>query len=79
MEQTDKPELLTLDEMMECYPDEWLLLVDLELDESTEIKTGRVILHSKRRGDIYRAQRDCGGHMGILFAGEIPRDLEVLL
>ena len=79
MERTEQSESLTVEEMKERYPDEWLLLVDCEENENTELKAGKIIAHSRCRDDIHRAQMDCPGHVAIHFAGEIPRDLAVIL
>jgi len=79
MEHTEQLELLTVEEMKERYPDEWLLLVDCEETENTELKAGRVVAHSRCRDDIHRAQMGRSGHLAIHFAGEIPRDLAVIL
>ncbi len=49
---------LTLEEMEQKYPNEWLFTVDCEHSENTELISGRVLVHSKSRADIY----DASGH-----------------
>jgi WD40 repeat protein len=48
-------ERMTIEEMVENYPDEWLFIVDCEHSENTELLSGRVLVHSKSRDDIYEA------------------------
>jgi len=45
---------MTWKEMKENYPDEWLLIIDYNLDESGHLKNGIVERHSKHKGDIYK-------------------------
>ena len=45
-------ERLTIEEIEHKYPDEWLLIVDYELSENTELLSGRLIAHSKSRKEI---------------------------
>ena len=40
-------ERLTIQEIEQKYPDEWLLVVDCEISENTELLSGRVAVHSK--------------------------------
>jgi len=79
MECSEQQEFLTVEEMKERYPDEWLLLVDCRLSASTELEAGKVVVHSRCRDDIHRSLRDYSGHLGIHFTGQIPDDLVVVL
>jgi len=45
---------MTWKEMKENYPDEWLLIVDYNLDESGHLKSGIVERHSKSKEEIYK-------------------------
>ncbi len=40
--------------MKRKYPDEWLLIVDFELDNSGHIVAGVVRRHSREKDDVYR-------------------------
>jgi len=71
-------DLLMIEEMKQKYPDEWLLVIDCELSENTELKAGRVVEHSRCRGDIHKALKDYKGKVAIYYAGEIPNDLTVI-
>ena len=45
---------ITWREMKKRYPDEWLLIVDFELDNSGHLLAGVVNRHSKEKDDVYR-------------------------
>jgi hypothetical protein len=47
--------VLTREQMKASYPDQWLLVTDCELDSSTSLHKGRVVAHSKDRGEVHRA------------------------
>jgi hypothetical protein len=47
-------EVLTLAEIEERYPDEWIFIEDPELDEDDEVVRGRVVAHGKNRDAVYR-------------------------
>lgn len=44
---------LTLEEIKNRYPNEWVLLADPETDSVLNIKTGIVVAHSPHRNEIY--------------------------
>ena len=44
---------MTWEEMKKAYPDEWLLVVDFQLDEVGDIKSGTVLRHSKSKDIVY--------------------------
>ena len=62
-------ERLTLEEMEQKYPDEWLFIVDCEHSENTELLSGRVLVHSKSRDDIYDASGRYKGGAAIHYTG----------
>jgi hypothetical protein len=45
---------MTWEDMKKEYPDEWLLIVDFESDNSGHIIAGIVERHSKEKDDVYR-------------------------
>ncbi len=47
-------EKLTWPEMTKQFPDEWLLIVDFELDASGHLLAGVVERHSKEKDEVYR-------------------------
>ncbi len=42
------------DEMERDYPDEWLLISEMERDELGRLKSGVVERHSKEKEEVYR-------------------------
>lgn len=77
-----RKEVLSVKEIKNKYKDEWVLLFDCEFDEHGKVKSGKVILHSPNRDDIYRKIVNYKGYKGtsaIRYLGEIPKDLTVLL
>ena len=44
---------MTWEEMKKMFPNEWLLVVDYELDALGDIKTGTVLRHSKSKDVVY--------------------------
>ena len=63
-------ERMTIEEMVENYPDEWLFIVDCEHSENTELLSGRVLVHSKSRDDIYEASGHYKGGAAIHYTGK---------
>lgn len=48
-------EILTITEINERYPDEWVLIGEPETDESLEVLRGKVLYHGKSRDEMYQA------------------------
>ncbi len=64
------------------YQGEWVFLVKCERTEKGELKSGRVILHSPNRDEIYRNLAKLKSRKGITaikYFGKIPEDLTVML
>ena len=72
-------ERLTIEEIEQKYPNEWLLIVDCEISENTELLSGVVAVHSKYREDIHDALIDYKGQVAIHSTREIPEDVEYIL
>lgn len=47
-------EKITWEEMKQAYPNEWLLIIDFDLDNHGHILSGIVNRHSKEKSDVYR-------------------------
>lgn len=73
-----KSPLLTKGKIKSKYPDQWLLLEDIELDGSTMLRKGRVVAHSKDRAEIHRALKKHSGNLCIHFTGVLPPDTGVV-
>ncbi len=66
-------ERLTIDDMIEKYPEQWLFIVDPIIDDETsELISGIVTAHSDLRDDVYSELRNLKGGAVIRYTGEIP-------
>ena len=74
-----KHERLTLDEMRQKYPDQWLFIVDCEHSESTELLSGIVAVHSPSRDVINNASAEYKGGAAIRYTGKPPEGRLYLL
>lgn len=72
-------ERLAIEEIEQKYPDEWLLIVDCEISENTELLSGVVAVHSKSREDIHDALVNYKGQVAIYSTREIPENVEYIL
>ena len=72
-------ERLAIQEIEQKYPDEWLLIVDCEISENTELLSGIVVVHSKSREDIHDALTDYKGRVAIHSTREIPENVKYIL
>lgn len=45
---------MTWEEMKEQYPDEWLLIIEFDSDESGRLLSGIVARHSPEKDEVYR-------------------------
>ena len=61
---------LTADEVQSRYPDEWVLLGDLEIDDRDQLVAGTLLSHSPNKADVHREVRaHQPGHFAIYFTG----------
>lgn len=62
---------LTWDEIKAKYPDEWVILVDLDVNETTDVTAGRVHDHSPDRDYIHEKQLTVRENAAVLFTGKL--------
>ncbi|MDE0087804.1 MAG: hypothetical protein OXU23_18925 [Candidatus Poribacteria bacterium] len=72
-------ERLTIEEMEQKYPDEWLLIVDYELSENTELLSGRLVAHSKSRKEIRDISMNYTGRIAVHSTRKTPESVGYLL
>ena len=73
-------ESLTLAEIRERFDSEWVLLEDPEMDNDLQIRSGRVLSHSKNRDEVYSKARELlPQHSAILYTGSLPEGTVVVL
>lgn len=74
-----KQKRLTIDEMVQQYPDQWLFIVDCEHSASTELISGIVAVHSSSREDIKKVSAKYKGGAAIRYTGKPPEGRLYLL
>lgn len=73
-------QILTLEEIISLYPDEWVLIAYTELDEDLNVIQGEVLAHSPDRDQLYNNSLPRKGKsVAIEYTGAIPEDLAVML
>lgn len=73
-------EILTLSEMRDRYPDEWLLIAYEELDDDLVVVRGEVVAHSLDRDEVYRQLGNFKGQsLAIEYFGEVSEDVAFAL
>lgn len=75
--------LLTIDQMHDRYPDQWLLVANTKTDENLELLEGEVIAHAIDCEQIYSAiaheRKTRTGNLSIEYTGTIPDNLVLIL
>ena len=78
--QTEIGQILSLEEIFSLYPDEWVLIVNPELDEEFSVIRGEVLAHAKERDEIYsKLSLRNGKSVAIEYTGSIPDNIAVML
>lgn len=73
-------ELLSYAEIKSRFDGEWVLLENPETDSNLRILRGQVLYHSKSRDEVDRKALDLmPRHSAILYAGDVPRNVAVVL
>ena len=72
-------ERLTLTEMEQKYPNEWLFIIDCEISENTELLSGVVAAHSDSRDAIHDVSGRYKGGAAIHYTGQLPEGMAYLL
>ncbi len=72
--------ILTLEEIIQLYPSEWVLIAYTELDEDLSVIRGEVLAHSPERDLLYNnALSRKGKSVAIEYTGPIPENLAAML
>jgi hypothetical protein len=73
-------ERLTIEEIYNRFPDEWVLLDEIQVDQAQHVLSGRVIAHSADRDRVYDAMlKSDSSELAVRFTGRIPDDVAVIL
>jgi hypothetical protein len=67
-------EVLTLAEINERFPSEWVLLGDPQTDTYLGVQGGTLLCHSKDRDEVYRKAIELPApkHIAVLYTGPVP-------
>lgn len=78
--QTEIGQIMSLEEIFSLYPDEWVLIVNPELDEELNVIRGEVLAHATERDEIYsKLSLRNGKSVAIEYTGSIPDNIAVML
>ncbi len=73
-------DVLTIDEIKEQFPSEWVLIGEPKVDELTRLLGGRVLFHSPTRDDVYRKAAELHlGHFAVRYLGSLPENAALIL
>lgn len=73
-------EVMAMADILTRFESEWVLLEDPETEDSLEIKSGKVLWHSKDRDEVYRkAQELAPTHSAFVYTGTVPDEVVVIL
>lgn len=73
-------EMLTISEIEDRFGEQWVLIQDPVFDRDGEVIKGRVLYHSHDRDEFDRRSLDFRvPHAAVLYTGEMPADLAVVL
>jgi len=76
----ENSEILTLEEIQQRYPHQWVLIVEPEVDKYLNVIRGKVLAHSPDRDEAYsQFPLRKGKPVAIEYTGPIPDDLAVML
>lgn len=74
-------EIMTMSEINERFPSEWVLIVEPQTSENSEVLSGTVAYHSKDRDEVDRKAMEVPipRHIAIFYTGPFPDDMEFIL
>ena len=73
-------EILSMAEIEERYPGEWILVEDPVTNDALEVLSGRVLWHSADRDEMYRKAVELRPkRSAFLYTGKTPEDMEFAL
>ena len=70
---------MSIAEMAQLYPNQWLFITDCEISENTELISGIVSVNSPSRDVIYEALTNYKGVSAIRYTGKLPEGMAYLL
>jgi hypothetical protein len=71
---------MTIQEIEARFDSEWVLVENSRTNEALEVLSGKVLHHCKDRDEVYRrAVALRPGRCAVLYTGEIPEDIAIVL
>lgn len=73
-------ETLTMTEIKQLYPSEWVLIEELETDEKMLVKSGKVTYHSASKTDVYSKAKELKPkYFAVMYMGRLPENMIFLI
>ncbi len=73
-------EVLTVQEIEDRYEAEWILVEDPEVTPQMEVKSGKVLYHSKDRDEVYKKAIELRPkHSAYLYTGRTAENMVIML
>jgi hypothetical protein len=72
--------ILTIDQIEESFDSEWILVGDPQTNDALEVRSGKVLWHSKDRDEVYRKAVELRPRrFALLYTGTMPKDTAIVL
>ena|SRR5712691_12584504 len=72
--------LLTAAQIEAQFESEWVLVEDPQTDDALQVRSGRVVWHSRDRDEVYRKAVELRPkRFAVLYTGKMPKDTAVVL
>ena len=71
-------EVMTMKEIEKRFDKEWVLIEDPVCAKNLNVKSGKVVLHSKNKSELYRKakkMKSTSKHFAIFYIGDSPDDM----
>jgi hypothetical protein len=73
-------EFLTISQIETQFDSEWVLVEDPQTNDSLEVRSGKVLWHSKDRDEVYRKAVELRPRrFAMLYTGRMPKDTAIVL
>lgn len=73
-------QIMTIEEIEKNFDHEWVLIADPQTDEALEVKSGRVLYHSKDRDEFDRKSLSFkAARFAVLYMGAMSDEMEFVL
>jgi hypothetical protein len=78
--ETERDEILTIEEIEARYAPEWVLIGEPQTEEDLSLRGGKVLFHSPDRDEVYRRARELRpGRFAVRYLGTWPENTALVL